>query len=70
MLATAGRQDMADNIKKKSVREKVEDILAIWRGIWGRYDESDDEDIDEEEEDPRFRSKWKIGLSDDDVRQE
>lgn len=53
--------------KKKSVGEKVKEFLGeLWLGRWGRYEE-DNEDIDEEENDPRFRSKWKIELSDEDV---
>jgi len=54
--------------KKKSVKEKVEDILAILFGRWERYPEldDDDDDIDEWENNPRYKKKWSIKLSEED----
>lgn len=69
-LATGGKPDTeGDSMKKKrSVREKIEDVLAILLGRWGRYPEDDDEDIDEWEDNPRYKKGWRIGLSDEDVK--
>ena len=51
------------------MRERVEDILVILWGRWGRYPDDENEDMDEEERDPgRYKEKWRIGLSDEDVR--
>lgn len=54
--------------KKRSVREKVEDFLAILWGRWGRYPDDDDDDTDEWENNPRYRKGWSVKLSDEDAK--
>lgn len=51
---------------KKGIRERIEDILMLFRGSWGQYDDEDDDDRDPWEDDPRYKKGWKITIPDED----
>lgn len=54
---------------EKSVGKKVKEFLGeLLRGKWRGYYNNEEEDVEPEENDPRFKLKWRIEIDDEDAQ--